>query len=83
MTHVQGSRSPLPHKKSHTKFNDIIEEDRGMKERYTATHLCISRERVHAATLNELQIRNVTARWVLKLLGADHKRERLAMANDI
>ncbi|XP_041354235.1 protein GVQW3-like [Gigantopelta aegis] len=64
------------------KIHDIIMADRQVTERYIATELGISQERVHAVIHNELQMSNVSARWVPKLHGPDLKRTRLNMSRE-
>ncbi|XP_041364231.1 histone-lysine N-methyltransferase SETMAR-like [Gigantopelta aegis] len=64
------------------KIHDIIMADRRVTERYIATELGISQERVHAVIHNELQMSKVSACWVPKLLGPDLKRTRLNMSRE-
>ena len=64
------------------KIHDMILADRRIKQRYIATHLGISQERVQAIIHNELNMTKVSARWVPKLLGPDNKRIRHNMSRD-
>jgi histone-lysine N-methyltransferase SETMAR len=63
-------------------IHDMILADRRIKQRYIATQLGISQERVHAIILNELHMTKVSARWVPKLLSPDNKRIRFNMSRD-
>jgi histone-lysine N-methyltransferase SETMAR len=64
------------------KIHDMILADRRIKQRYIATQLGISQERVHAIIHNELNMMKVSARWVPKLLGPDNKRIRHNISRD-
>ena len=63
-------------------IHDIIMENRRITERYIATELDISQERIHAVIHNELHMSKVLARKVPKFLGPDLRRTRLNMSRD-
>ena len=56
--------------------------DRQVTERYIATELGISYERIHAVTLNELRMSKVSAHWVPKFLEPDLRRTLLNMSTE-
>ncbi|XP_028270394.1 histone-lysine N-methyltransferase SETMAR-like [Parambassis ranga] len=64
------------------KIRNIILTDRRITQRYIASELGISQERVHAVIHGELQMTKALACWVPKLLGPDEKQIRLSISKD-
>jgi len=60
----------------------MILADRRINQRYIATQLDISQERVHAIIHNELNMTKVSAQWVPKLQGPDNKHIRHNTSRD-
>ena len=57
-------------------IHEIILEDRRILAKSIAEQLGISRERVGSITLEDLDMRKLSAKWVPKCLNADQKRQR-------
>jgi len=57
-------------------IDKLILEDRRISAKSIAEQLGISRERVGSIIHEDLDIRNLSAKWVLKCLNADQKRQR-------
>ena len=73
---------PLSPLRNHEKIHDMFLTDLCLTERFIATELGISQERVHAIIHNHLEMTKVSARWVPKLLGPDQKRLRCNMSKN-
>jgi len=56
--------------------HDLILEDRRISNKSIAEELGISRERVGAIVHEDLDMRKFPAKWVLKCLNMEHKRQR-------
>ena len=65
------------------KIHDIIMANRGVSERYAATELGISQDRIHAVIHNELHMSKVSVCCVQTFLGPDLKRTRLDISKEI
>lgn len=65
------------------KVHDIVMTDRRVTERYIASRVGISQERVHSILTEDLAMRKLSARWVPRLLTVDqkHTRRTLSRAN--
>ena len=65
------------------KVHDIVMTDRRVTERYIASTVGISQERVHSILTEDLEMRKLSARWVPRLLAADlkHTRRTLSRTN--
>ena len=63
-----------------SKVHDIVMHDRRVTERYIASSVGISQERVHSILIEDLGMRKLSARWVPKLLTVDQKHTRLIMS---
>jgi len=57
-------------------IHELILEDRWNSTKSIADQLGISRERVGSITHEDLDMRKLSAKWVLKCLNADQKRQR-------
>ena len=55
------------------KVHDIVLEDRRLKMSEIVKPVSISDERVHQILTEELGMKKLSARWVLRLLTSDHK----------
>ena len=55
------------------KVHDIVMTDRRVTERYIASTVGISQERVHSILTEDLEMRKLLARWVPRLLTVDQK----------
>ena len=58
------------------KVHDIVMTDRRVTERYIASTVGISQERVHSILIEDLEMRKLSARWVPRLLTVDQKHTR-------
>ena len=58
------------------KVHDIVMTDRQVTERYIASTVGISQERVHSILTEDLEMRKLSARWSPKLLTIDQKHTR-------
>jgi len=56
-------------------INELILEDRRISAKSIAEQLGISRERVWSIIHEDLDMRNLSAKWVLKCLNADQTRQ--------
>ena len=65
------------------KVHDIVMTDRRVTERYIASTVGISQERVHSILTEDLEMRKISAHWVPRLLTVDqkHTRCKLSRAN--
>jgi len=57
-------------------IHELILEDRRISAKSIAEQLGISRERVGSIILEDLGMRKISAKWALKCLNADQKRQR-------
>lgn len=64
------------------KICDMIMEDRRLKVREVAESVGISYERAQNIIVNELGFSKVSARWVPRLLSAEHKRTRYTLSRE-
>ena len=62
------------------KVHDIIMIDRRVTERYIASTVGISQERVHSILTDDLEMRKLSARWVPRLLTVDQKHTRRTLS---
>ena len=53
------------------KVHDIVMTDRQLTERYIASTVGISQERVHSILTEDLEMKKLLARWVPRLLTVD------------
>ena len=58
------------------KIHELIMEDRRISVKSIAEQLGISRERVGSVIHEDLDMRNLSAKWLPKCLNADQKRRR-------
>ena len=59
-----------------SKVHDIVMTDRRVTERYIASTVGISQERVHSILTEDLEMRKLLAPWVPRLLTVDKKHTR-------
>jgi len=64
-------------------IHELILEDRRISAKSIAKQLGISRERVRAIIHEYLDMRKLSARWVLKFLNADQKHQRCQSSEQI
>jgi len=64
-------------------INEIILEDRRISAKSVAEQLGISRERVGSIIREDLDLRELSAKWVPKCLNADQKRQRCQSAEQL
>ena len=57
-------------------IHELILEDRRISDKSIAEQLGISRERDGSIILEDLDMRKLSVKWVLKCMIADHKRQR-------
>jgi len=57
-------------------IHELISEDRRISAKSVAEQLGISRERVESIIHEDLDMRKLSAKWVLKCLNVDQKRQR-------
>ena len=62
------------------KVHDIVMTDRRVTERYIASTVGISQERVHSILIEDLEMRKLSARWVPRLLTVDQKHTRRTLS---
>ena len=62
------------------KVHDIVMTDRRVTERYIASTVGISQERVHSILTEDLEMRKLSARWVPRLLTVDQKHTRRTLS---
>ena len=62
------------------KVHEIVMTDRRVTERYIASTVGISQERVHSILTEDLEIRKLSARWVPRLLTVDQKHTRRTLS---
>ena len=62
------------------KVHDIVMTDRRVTERYIASTVGISQERVHSILTEDLEMRKLSARWVPRLLTIDQKHTRRTLS---
>ena len=63
------------------KVHDIVMTDRRVTERYIASAVGFSQERVHSILTEDLEMRNLSARWVPRLLIVDQKHTRRTLSS--
>ena len=63
------------------KVHDIVMTDRQVTERYIASTVGISQERVHSILRKDLEMRKVSASWVPRLLTVDQKHTRRTLSH--
>ena len=64
-------------------IHELILEDRRISTKAIADQLGISRERVGPIIHEDVDMRNLSAKWVPKCLNADHKRQRCRSSEQI
>ena len=62
------------------KVDVIITTDRRVTQRYIASKVGISQERVHSILTEDLEMRKLSARWVPRLLTVDQKHTRRTLS---
>ena len=62
------------------KVHDIVTTDRRVTERYIASTVEISQERVHSILTEDLEMRKLSAHWVPRLLTVDQKHTRRTLS---
>ena len=62
------------------KVYDIVMTGRRVTERYIASTVGISQERVHSVMTEDLEMRKLSARWVPRLLTVDQKHTRRTLS---
>ena len=62
------------------KDHGIVMTDRQVTERYIASTVGISQERVHSILTEDLEMRKLSARWVPRLLTVDQKHTRRTLS---
>ena len=62
------------------KVHDIVMTDRRVTERYIASTVVISHERVHPILTEDLEMRKLSARWVPRLTTVDQKHTRCTLS---
>ena len=62
------------------KVHDIVMTDRRVTERYIASTVGISQERVHSILTMDLEMRKLSTRWVSRLLTVDQKHTRRTLS---
>ena len=62
------------------KVHDIVMTDRRVTQRYIASTVGISQERVHSILTEDLEMRKLSARWVPRLLTVDQKHTRRTLS---
>ena len=62
------------------KVHDIVMTDRRVKQRYIASTVGISQERVHSILTEDLEMRKLSERWVPRLLTVDQKHTRRTLS---
>ena len=63
------------------KVHDIVMTDRRVTERYIASTVGISQERVHSILTEDLEMRKLSARWVPRPLTIDQKHTRHTLSH--
>ncbi|XP_076049729.1 protein GVQW3-like [Oratosquilla oratoria] len=69
----QGRPPTVTTQKISDKIHEMLLTDLHLTERFIATEVGVSQERVHAIVHNHLEITKVSAQWVPKLLGPNQK----------
>jgi len=64
-------------------IHELILEDRRISAKSIAEQLCISRKRVGSTIHEDLDMRKLSAKWILKCLNADQKRQRCQSAEQL
>jgi hypothetical protein len=64
------------------KIHDMVMDDRRVKVREIASAVGISSERVHNILQQHLNMRKLSARWVLQPLTVDQKQNRVRCSKD-
>jgi hypothetical protein len=64
------------------KIHDMVMDDRRVKVLEIASAVGISSERVHNILHQHLNMRKLSARWVLRLLTVDQKRNQVRCSKD-
>jgi len=64
-------------------INELILENRRISAKSIAEQLGISRERVGSIIHEDLDMRKLSAKWVLKCLTEDQKRKRCQLSEQI
>ena len=64
-----------------SKVHDIVMTDRQVTERYIASTVGISQERVHSILTEDLEMRRLSACWVPRLLTVDQKHTRRTLSH--
>ena len=62
------------------KVHDIVMTDRRVTERYIASTVGISQERVHSILTEDHEMRKLSVRWVPRLLTVDQKHTRRTLS---
>ena len=62
------------------KVHDTVMTDRQVTERYIASTVGISQERVHSILTEDLEMRKLSARWVPRLLTVDQEHTRCTLS---
>jgi len=62
-------------------IHELISEDRRISAKSIAEQLGVSRERVGSIIHEDLDMRNLSAKWVSKCLNADQKRQRCQLSD--
>ena len=62
------------------KVHDIVMTDRRVRERYIASTVGISQERMHSILTEDLEMRKLSAHWVPRLLTVDQKHTRRTLS---
>ena len=63
------------------KVHGIVMTDRRVTERYIASTVGISQERVHSILTKDLEMRKLSTRWVPRLLTVDQKHTRRTLSS--
>jgi histone-lysine N-methyltransferase SETMAR len=80
MIHVKDVQKVQHHQKSLKRVHDMVLDDRRMKVCEIAEIIGISKEHVGYTLHEELDMKKLCARWVLRLLTADQKHSRIKIS---